>query len=279
MAVRRVLAVVSAAVAVVGALSWSPGGGAQAAESPAAAQARLVTLSFNMCGNKCNDGRLGIADHVADAVLHRPTRPKSIELQEVCARQAQRIGTRLAGAGYHIRHVPTTHRCDDGSRYGIALAYKGDAAWTRVFDLPNPGKHEPRKMVCAKLSSPKVLACATHIDFHGDGTRGAQIRRVAKIMADFKDAGHAAYVGGDFNTEPTDDQLDPMYRPAYGGGASGLLSEATGCCKRGGTGTGDGGRKIDYVFAVAARFRTDGTDVVPTGLSDHHKYWARLILR
>src|ERR1044072_3083880 len=134
----RMIAVVCAAVAVVGVLSWSPGGGAQAAEARAAAQSRLVTLSFNMCGNKCNDGRLGIADHVADAVLHRPSRPKSVALQEVCARQAQRIAPRLAGTGYHVKHVPPTHRCDDGSRDGIALAYHGDAAWTRVYDPPHP---------------------------------------------------------------------------------------------------------------------------------------------
>lgn len=275
----RVIVAMSAAVAVIGVLSWSPSGGAAAAPDPAAAPGRVVTLSFNMCGNKCNDGRLAVADHVADVVLDRPTRPASVELQEVCASQATRIRDRLAGAGYHVRHVPTAHRCDDGSRYGIALAYRGDATWTRVYDLPNPGKHEPRAMVCAKLAAPRVLACATHIDFHGDGTRGAQIREVAKIMAGFADAGHAAYVGGDFNTQPTEDQLDPMYRPAYGGGAQGRHNEATGCCTRGGPGTGDGGRKIDYVFALASAFTPDWSDPVPTGLSDHHKYWARLTLR
>lgn len=258
-------------VALVAGLAWVPAGQAAAAD--------VLSLSFNMCGNKCNGGRLAVADHVADAVLGRANRPASAALQEVCAGQARRVGDRLAGAGYEVRHVPTAHTCDDGSRYGIALAYRGAAAWWRVYDLPNPGGHEPRKMVCAMLESPRMLACSTHIDFHGDGTRGAQIREVAQVMAGFADAGHAAYVGGDFNAEPGDDQLDPMYRPAYGGGASGQHNEATGCCTRGGPGTGDGGRKIDYVFALASAFTPAWSDPVPTSLSDHHKYWASLTPR
>ncbi|PWW66530.1 endonuclease/exonuclease/phosphatase family protein [Actinokineospora spheciospongiae] len=244
-----------------------------------AAEFSFLNLSFNLCGNKCNGGRLAVADSTADAILDRPTRPRTATLQEVCAGQAQRLRTRLGAAGYKVIHVPTAHRCDDGSDYGIALVHRGEAAWHRVHPLPNPGGHEPRKAVCAMLRTPATLACSTHIDFHADGTRGAQIREIATLIADFTAAGHATYIGGDFNAEPTDDQLDPLYLPAYGGGATGRLTEATGCCTRGGPATADGGRKIDYTFALAGKFNPDWIDVVPTDQSDHHKVWSRFTLR
>ncbi|WP_156757680.1 endonuclease/exonuclease/phosphatase family protein [Actinokineospora pegani] len=263
---RVVLGAAVAAAVVV------PAGQARAVEPRATT---VLTLSFNMCGGKCNDGRPAVADEVAAAIANRD--PKAATPQEVCAGQAKRLRARL-GAAWTVEHVPTRHRCDDGSDYGIALAYRGESAWQKVWPLPNPGGHEPRRMVCAKLSGPDVLACSTHIDFHADGTRGAQIREVARIMAGYATAGHAAYVGGDFNAAPGDAQLNPLYRPAYGQGAAGRHNEASGCCTRGGTATGDGGRKIDYVFGLAGRFTPGGVEVVPSGLSDHREVWAKLVL-
>jgi endonuclease/exonuclease/phosphatase family metal-dependent hydrolase len=245
----------------------------------AAAPYTFLNLNFNMCGNKCNHGTLGVADHVANAILDRPTRPLTATLQEVCARQATRIRNRLSGAGYRVLHVPTARRCDDGSAYGIALVHRGARQWYRVWDLPNPNNHEPRKMVCALLAGRPVLACSTHIDFHGDGTRGVQIKRVAAIMDHYATGGRAAFVAGDFNTEPTENALDAMYRPAYGGGAHGIHTESNGCCRRSGPATADGGRKIDYTFLRAATFTANWAQVVPTSVSDHHKVWASITLK
>ncbi|MFC0623054.1 endonuclease/exonuclease/phosphatase family protein [Kribbella deserti] len=252
--------------------------GSGAAGMTSAAAYSFLNLSFNICGNKCNNGRLGVADHVANAILDRPTRPRTATLQEICAGQANRIGNRLAAAGYDVIHVPTAHRCDDGSAYGIALVHRGERSWYRVWDLPNPGGHEPRKMICARLANPGFVACSTHIDFHGDGTRGAQIRRVAGILADYDAAGHAAFVAGDFNAEAGDDQMDVMYRPAYGGGATGTHTEGNGCCRRSGPATADGGRQIDFTFMRASHFTANWSEAVATSVSDHHKLWAGITL-
>ncbi|QNE17902.1 endonuclease/exonuclease/phosphatase family protein [Kribbella qitaiheensis] len=270
---RRFLLTALTAVAVVGALSFS-----SATPRAEAAPYTFLNLSFNLCGNKCNHGTLAVANEVADSILNRPTRPRTATLQEVCAGQAARIRARLADANYQVLHVPTAHLCDDGSEYGIALVTKGDRDWTKVWDLPNPYGNEPRKMVCAMLSPQKFIACSTHIDFHGDGTRGAQVDKVAAILADYAAAGHPAFVAGDFNLQPDDDALDVMYRPAYGGGATGTHTEGNGCCNRGGPATGDGGAKIDYTFMKASAFTPTFSDAISTPNSDHKKLWAGMTL-
>ncbi|MFI5735437.1 endonuclease/exonuclease/phosphatase family protein [Kribbella sp. NPDC051587] len=264
--IRRLLVSVLTVVAVTGSLT----------AAPAAAAYTFGNLSFNLCGNKCNDGRLVVADEVVDSIINR--NPRTATLQEVCAGQANRIRNQLADRDYQVVHVPTAHKCDDGTDYGIALVTRGTRDWYKVWTLPNPHDNEPRKMVCAMLSPQKFIACSTHIDFHGDGTRGAQVDEVASILADYAAAGHPAFVGGDFNLTPTDDALDVMYRPAYGGGATGTHTEANGCCTRGGPATGDGGNKIDYVFMKASAFTANSSDVVSTPNSDHKKLWANLTL-
>ncbi|WBQ05679.1 endonuclease/exonuclease/phosphatase family protein [Kribbella sp. CA-293567] len=265
--IRRLLIAALAAVAVSGTLSAAPA---------AAAPYTFTNLSFNMCGNKCSDGRLAVADEVVDSVLARNARTAT--LQEICAGQANRIRNRLAASNYGVIFVPTQRVCDDGSDFGIALVHRGEVQWWRGWDLPNPENHEARRMLCAKVLPQGFIACTTHIDFHGDGTRGAQVNKVADILAGYAAAGHAAFVGGDFNLEPTSDQLDVMYRPAYGGGANGTHTEASGCCARAGAPTGDGGKKLDYVFMKASAFTPNGTDVVSTPNSDHKKLWASMTL-
>lgn len=275
----RVVGIALTACLALGALVVTPAQGGRLPERVVAAEPyTFLNLSFNICGNKCNNGTLGVADHVANAILDRPTRPRTATLQEICAGQANRIRNRLANADYRVIHVPTAHRCDDGSAYGIALVHRGDRDWYKVHDLPNPEGHEPRKLVCAMLTNQKFIACSTHIDFHGDGTRGVQIRRVAAIMADYAAAGHPAFVAGDFNAEPTDDAMDHLYRPAYGGGATGIHTEGNGCCQRTGPATADGGRTIDFTFMRAASFTANWWDVAPTTVSDHHKLWASMTL-
>ncbi|GAA0591415.1 endonuclease/exonuclease/phosphatase family protein [Kribbella sandramycini] len=264
--IRRLLAVAATAVAVAGCLT----------AAPAAAAYTFGNLSFNLCGNKCNDGRLAVADEVVDSIINRNARTAT--LQEVCAGQANRIRNQLASRDYQVVHVPTAHKCDDGSDYGIALVTRGTRDWHKVWSLPNPNGHEPRKMVCAMLSPQRFIACSTHIDFHGDGTRGAQVDKVADILAGYAAAGHPAFVGGDFNLTPTEDALDVMYRPAYGGGATGAHTEANGCCSRSGPATGDGGAKIDYVFMKAPAFTPNASSVVSTPNSDHKKLWTNMTL-
>jgi endonuclease/exonuclease/phosphatase family metal-dependent hydrolase len=241
-----------------------------------AVAASLTHLTFNICGGKCNNGTLAIADEAADRILNRT--PLSAGLQEVCEPQANRIRSRLSSHGYTVWFVRTRgNACTAGGvDFGNVLIFRGDANWRQTVDLPNPHNNEPRKLACAKLLVRDVLTCVTHIDYHGDGTRTVQINAVASYLREKAEAGHAAYVGGDFNVEPTDDQLDVMYAPAFGGGATGQHTEGNGCCTRGGEATTNGGRKIDFVFANRARFSVNSDDAINSDRSDHHAYWVSL---
>jgi endonuclease/exonuclease/phosphatase family metal-dependent hydrolase len=273
--------VIAAAVIAASVLTTSSATARPAPEAAPAAEvaASLTHLTFNICGGKCNNGTLAIADEAADRILNRT--PLSAGLQEVCEPQANRIRSRLSGHGYTVWFIRTRgNACTAaGVDFGNVLVYRGGAGWRQTLDLPNPQNNEPRKLGCAKLLVRDVLACVTHIDFHGDGTRTVQIKAVASYLEDKADAGHSPYIGGDFNAEPADDQLDPMYAPAFEGGATGVHTEGNGCCTRGGVSTTNGGRKVDYVFANRSKFSVNSDDAINSDRSDHHAYWVTLTPR
>jgi endonuclease/exonuclease/phosphatase family metal-dependent hydrolase len=97
-------------------------------------------------------------------------------------------------------------------------------------------------------------------------------------------------VGGDFNTDPADPRLDPLYSSCYGSG-TGTFREADspGCASRSGLNRRHGSdvineytysqHKFDYLFLSDGRWSAPEAHAAPTknGRSDHGALWASAI--
>jgi endonuclease/exonuclease/phosphatase family metal-dependent hydrolase len=271
--------VVAAAVAVVVVLTLA--GGARAAEY------RHTYLQYNLCGNACNAGGLGVIDELVAWIDRR--RPVAATLNEVCENQYERL---RAGLGAYRGFFEPTSRCRNGSRYGnVILIRSGDASHVGGWDLPNPAGDERRRLLCVradKLSAGPLVVCVTHISNYA-GNIAAQVEVVAghvnRLAVD-----HTVLVGGDFNTDPADPRLDPLYR-ACGGSGTGRFHEAdsSGCAVRSPlnqTVHDDvinedtyGRHKYDYLFLSEGDWSSFAAQAVdPEGLSDHDPLWATAVL-
>lgn len=284
-------------------LAMCPGGGGLPAPAPTPPQAgpQLYTLgTFNMAGGNEKHGDRGTtADALRQSITDRGA--DIVFLQEACEGMTNRLGRDLAGRGYTAVFVPTTSRCirdgkRTGSKFGIGMVYRSSrfkpTGRPQTHDLPSGGL-EPRKVVCLDFSAPRpILACSTHFTAKGgrdrDRNRREQSEAVVRIVTPAASAGRAVFLGGDLNTTPNADALDPLWEPRYGGGASGPFievdsgpSQEIGGFKRSaGQDTTQGGifvndRKIDYIFVRGVTV-TQG-EVGRSKFSDHAPLWAKLV--
>jgi endonuclease/exonuclease/phosphatase family metal-dependent hydrolase len=125
-----------------------------------------------------------------------------------------------------------------------------------------------------------LIVCVTHISTEA-GNVGPQVARIAAILAGL-DPAAAVVLGGDFNSDPADARLDPLYHPCYRGG-TGRFQEADGpaCAARGRLNVPAGSdvineytwnrHKLDDIFFSAGDWTAvtaDAADVLG-GRSDH----------
>jgi endonuclease/exonuclease/phosphatase family metal-dependent hydrolase len=249
---------------------------------------RHTYLQFNLCGNACNDGRPGAVGELVTAVQARW--PYAVTLNEVCESQFTQLRAGLAS--YHGHFDPTGARCRNGDRYGNAvLVLSADVDVVGGWDLPNPARDEPRRLLCLRTRLPEattLVVCVTHVSNYG-GNIAAQVDAVAGHLRPLV-ADHAVLVGGDFNTDPADARLDPLYRRCDGSGGPFHEADAGGCANRSLRNHPVGrdvinqdtyGRhKYDYLFLSDGGWSTfAGETVSAVGGSDHATLWAAATVR
>lgn len=266
-------------------------------ETSSAAPVLHKYLHFNMCGSKCMEGELDVANDVINSINGSSPQPFAVTLNEVCRNQYNHMFTTLVP--YYGRfEVTVPGACKNGQDYGIAVLVR-TADYTFYNAWPLPGGHEPRKMVCIRTAatgggSQPLIACSTHIDYHSD----VQAQQIAFVAARGREmwSGNHVLIGGDFNVSPTDSKLNPMYSPEHSGG-TGVFNEAdTNGFSRSGGGVGSGYNeytggcfhwpcgyrandwkptsKIDYIFLSRYDFAGYYGDATYALRSDHTPLWA-----
>jgi len=280
------LAVAATALVTLAALA------ASAAEPVAVG--RYTVLQYNLCGNACGDGGPRGLTELENAIRGR--RPLAVTLNEVCENQYARLRDRLSG--YAGRFDPTA-RCRNGARYGNAIFVRaGPLEPVGGWDLPNPARDEPRRLMCAGAeppAGPRLVVCVTHLSNYSDNT-APQIAAVAAHL-DELDGDHALILGGDLNTDPVDARLDALYGSLHevdsGAGERAPLDHATSDRASSDRASSDHAigpdvinettyrqHKYDYVFVSAADWSDVTADVTDaTGFSDHEALWATMSLR
>jgi endonuclease/exonuclease/phosphatase family metal-dependent hydrolase len=233
---------------------------------------RQVFLQLNLCGNACNRGALGVVTALEDTIGR--ARPFAVTLNEVCENQYARLRADLVG--YQGRFDPTGPSCRNGARYGNAILVRtADVTVIDSWALPNPAADELRRLMCLSAVLPwgrSLVLCVTHIS-NDSGNIAAQISAAALILNGLA-RDHAVFVGGDFNTDPTDIGLSPLYRSG-----TGVFAEAD---SAGGPAAAYRdtypGHKYDYLFLSNGAWSAAAVADAAGGLSDHHGLWATATL-
>ncbi|MDQ3677708.1 MAG: endonuclease/exonuclease/phosphatase family protein [Actinomycetota bacterium] len=266
---------------------------------PAVGPQRYTLGTFNMAGGNSKYGDRGTtADAVSRSITDRGA--DIVFLQEACRGMTDRLQRGLSHHGWNVVFVRTDgSRCKrkdkPGSEYGIGIVYRSSrfalAGVPQVHNLPS-GKYEQRKMVCLDITTPRsILACSTHFTAYGgenrDKNRREQADEVNRLLLPAVAAGRSVLLGGDLNTSPSNDALDPLWDGRYGGGAfgpfievdSGPSTEKSGYNRDAGEGTEiqwhPRDRKIDYIFVRGVT--VDSADVARTKVSDHRPLWAKVM--
>ena len=247
----RLGAVITAVVMVVAGLAGSSAAG-PTGDPP-------TYLQLNLCGNVCNGGGLAIATNLANVIANR--HPYAVTLNEVCENQFTRLDAELAG--YEGRSDPTGPVCRNGALYGnAALLRTDDVSLVGSWSLPNLAGREPRRLMCLggqPFGRRPLVACVTHISTQPVDI-GAQLRTVANVLNGLSGGGASVVLGGDFNVDPVDPRMDPLWRAG-----TDVANEAT-----------FGHHRLDYVFLSCDGGSPTTSDVTdpPQGLSDHKALWA-----
>ncbi len=255
-----------------------------------AAAGRQTYLQLNLCGNACNHGGLAVVRNLESTIV--VGRPFAVTLNEVCENQYDQLRADLGA--YDGRFDPTGPRCRNGSRYGNAILVRAPGVdLVGSWQLPNPAGDETRRLMCLSTrppGTPPLVVCVTHIS-NVEANIAAQIGVIADILRGLGGT-EAVLLGGDFNTDPADARLNPLYSTCYGSG-TGVFEEAdsAGCGSRATTETIRGTdvvnedtfqrHKLDYIFLSDGHWPTARANAVDAanGLSDHDALWATATLR
>ncbi|MEV0537349.1 FG-GAP-like repeat-containing protein [Kitasatospora sp. NPDC050463] len=300
--IRRT-AVAAAALATVLGTVLVPGSGT------AAAAGAVTVATYNICGQspKCRT-QLSPADW-SDTLIQavKANSPTVVNLQEVCAGQADLLRDKLEGYTVHflkaVSLTPDQKGCQkwggDTTAFGAAVLV--NTFWTGSFhDLvlePADPAAEKRPLICAGLAMPSgddsYQVCNVHLESGLVGLRNAGLPTVVDRMRHWGE-GARTILAGDFNADPTDPNLGILYAAQDGNGP---MTEADDqdtayfsptcrglrTCRSGAPTTADG-RKFDYIFADPGLNHGDGRTIQVTGpdgrpLSDHLMYLATVSVR
>jgi endonuclease/exonuclease/phosphatase family metal-dependent hydrolase len=283
-ALPRSLAIITTAIAAVAAaVAFAISGSAHATGFT------QTYLQLNMCGNACNHGGFAVTDNIEATVGERT--PTLVTLNEVCENQYDRLQADLTA--YRARFDPTGPTCQDGARYGNALfARTTDLTFIGSWLLPNPAEDEARRLMCLHMrvpGQPAVVVCVTHISSFLANV-GPQVSAAAGILNGL-DTTDPVLLAGDFNTDPGDARMNPLYNSCYAGGIGHFReADSTGCARRSALDQTNGTdvfnqetfprHKYDDIFLVDGGWCAVRADVIDAagGLSDHHAEFATATL-
>jgi endonuclease/exonuclease/phosphatase family metal-dependent hydrolase len=242
----------------------------------------LHLLNLNACSNNPACGNVGNEMRVTEAITSsiRSSNPALtyVTLQEMCEAQIEHpeagLKARTRELGFDWRFLPTGPKCrvQEMGRYGLAVGFRGALSSYQTYDLPNPGGHEPRKMLCVGVEDTSSIACSVHLHTGPGETRKQQVEYVRHAVRE-ETAGKAplftwgrAIVAGDFNATPGDEAMDPMYGP------NGMHREAFGINnRRNSPFTHTSNRRIDYVWMTDMRGPDRVSGRVADSLYSDHK--------
>ena len=258
-----------------------------AAFAAADASASYRFFQFNMCGQvsggECNGGS---TEPVATAVKRSivDLQPHAVSLNEACKAQYDKIRTLLEQdnttadgdgtwklAGGEWRQTNFSNDCPN-SDFGNAILTRNAITETDSISLAESGA-ETRKLVCGltEIASRATRACSVHIDT--DPTiAGTQIRQVRDKVNYYIENGKAVVLMGDFNVEPPDYQLDPLYHSQifadeFGFGRFKEVDQGDPACRCGESTSGT--HKYDYIFLSGGHWKIVDGDATSSNYSDH----------
>ena len=278
---RRWLGLVLAVLAVAGPVTPHP-----ADVGARVAAAGQSYLQFNMCGNACNHGDLAVVHNLEQTI--EADHPSVVTLNEMCANQFERLNRDLPG--YAGRFDPTGPVCGNGARYGNAILLRGSGVEpVGSWQLPNPAGDETRRLMCVRgrpAGAGSLVACVTHISFAA-GNIGVQIDAVTGLLRGLPGT-DPILLGGDFNTDPLDARLNPVYDNRYDAG-TGAFTEVGSAASHSRTAGGHlpgvndttfARHKLDYIFLAGGHWSGPHATVVDAGggLSDHGALLATISL-
>lgn len=235
---------------------------------------RLATL------NACNPCKV---DKTADMVgVVKGIRPEIIGLQEACADEVVRAADQLEekyGLSYTVVGGPTgtinsAFRCQDNSSFGnyILVASKVTKQGHRNYDTESS---EQRGYVWAHTSLHGVDAriVVTHMpQAKQAAARAESVKQLDRAVAPPPDDARPTLIVGDFNAQPSDPELKPLWGPWRDADPKCGPKPPAGACKGtqlGSYGKGGTRKKFDYIWLDRrAKTRPSGINVKPA-YTDH----------
>lgn len=265
----------------------------------------IKVLHYNVCGNMCweeedypgspeSRGSMSRMSRILSAIDNY--QPHAITFNEICYSQYRHIRADLIDRGYGATYSSTTqgYSCDNfdatyGTGYGNAIFFKGTTPLATQYPLPQGTGLEPRELLCTEVNfdGRLIKLCTTHIT-NNTTWKDDQIAAVADLASGWIGAGQPVIITGDFNAEPDDAVMDPMYSHSGGTGEFQEADESHSCpapltyCRGGETTFGQvrdfyfgpyPQTKLDYIFFSAAAFGGpfgDAKSAFPEPISDHN---------
>jgi endonuclease/exonuclease/phosphatase family metal-dependent hydrolase len=214
MRVRHVMAAAAAGVLLASVIAVPAG----------AAAVTYKVMTWNVAGWTLHDGSAtnGLAQAVANAV--RNADADFFALNELCFDQLHAVQDQLRANGWpqdpanFSRFEPTNDGGDgscNGEQGGIAIFSRTPFGNASRFALPEDGRVERRKLICAPPANrPQVKFCTTHIThLSTGGINGVQLQYVLDRVEEFEAAGFTVIIAGDFNAQPDYPRMDRWYSP------------------------------------------------------------------
>ncbi|WP_221762673.1 endonuclease/exonuclease/phosphatase family protein [Nonomuraea sp. WAC 01424] len=196
---------------------------ASAVTASAAAAASYTVWHWNAAGNTLNHGSTGngMVRAAVSSIVARGA--NLVSFNELCAGQYQALVSGLRDAGwpadrdnfarFAATYPATAGAPCGGGEYGNAIFSRQPLGAAERVTLPDDGKTERRKMLCAPLQArPHLRFCSTHTTYV-DAYRAAQLNAVLAKLEAYHAAGDTVVVAGDFNLTPDAARLNGYYSP------------------------------------------------------------------
>ncbi|GIE87669.1 endonuclease/exonuclease/phosphatase family protein [Actinoplanes regularis] len=197
--------------------------------APAKAANNLTyrVMTWNVAGWTLHRGSAtdGLAAAVVKAV--NDANADFFALNELCFDQLHAVQDALRAQGWpqdssNFSRFEATNDGRDGScnskSGGIAIFSRTPFGNASRFTLPDDGRVEQRKLICAPpADQPKVKFCTTHITHLNTGENGVvgingiQLQYVLDRVEEFERDGYTVIIGGDFNAQPNYGRMDRWY--------------------------------------------------------------------
>lgn len=291
-------------------VACAPDGGDETGEDDAETSAdalkdvlKFDAITHNIAGGMTFFGAPAALDVVEDEI--GKSRPDAVMLQEVCKTQFDAFAA--SHPAWTMVYTETRAQHPNCGSLGNVIASPHGLTNIVETDLGMAETGKRTMLVCGDVSFEKrkgsVRVCSTHLRSKGQDPVASEIARrhqVAGMVATLKpfiNADQAVVVGGDMNSGPQKDILDPMYRLKrngnWGGGQFDEVDQtdaqrekhrkddvvcAQNAC-RSGEPTHDNS-KMDHIFFSHNRIEGEIDGIVgKTGKSDHNLLRGSAVLR